>query len=60
MIGLKKMTTTPTAYNILPVRHNYTPDKRYILSGLFIPAYRIVFDLIDKRGWCNLEKGRAY
>jgi hypothetical protein len=60
MEGLKKMTITPTAYNILPVRHNYTQDGKYILSGLFIPAYRIVYELVDKRGWCNLEKAKNY
>lgn len=60
MEGLKKMTTNPEAYNILPVRHNYTESGKYVLSGLFIPAYRIVYDLVDKRGWCNLEKAREY
>ena len=59
MEGLKKMTKDPVAYNILPVRHNYTQNGKYILSGLFIPAYRIVYELVDKRGWCNLEKARA-
>jgi len=60
MEGLKRMTNNPTAYNILPVRHNYTQNDKYILSGLFIPAYRIVYDLVDKRGWCNLEKARIW
>lgn len=60
MEGLKKMTNDPTAYNILPVRHNYTRDGRYILSGLFIPAYRVVYELVDKRGWCNLEKAKDW
>lgn len=60
MEGLRKMTTNPEAYNILPVRHNYTENGSYILSGLFIPAYRIVYDLVDKRGWCNLEKAKEY
>lgn len=60
MEGLKRMTNDPSAYNILPVRHNYTQDRRYILSGLFIPAYRVVYDLVDKRGWCNLEKAKEW
>ena len=60
MEGLKRMTNDPTAYNILPVRHNYTRDGRYILSGLFIPAYRVVYELVDKRGWCNLEKAKDW
>ena len=56
MEGLKKMTTDPLAYNILPVRHNFTQDKSYKITGLFIPAYRIVYDLIDKRGYCNRDE----
>lgn len=60
MEGLKKMTNNPKAYNILPVRHNYTQDGSYIETGLFIPAYRIVYDLVDKRGWCNLAKAREW
>lgn len=60
MEGLKRMTNNPTSYNILPVRHNYTETGKYILSGLFIPAYRIVYDLVDKRGWCNLEKAKDW
>lgn len=60
MDGLKKMTLNPTAYNIFPVKHNYTQDGRYILSGLFIPAYRIVYEFVDKRGWCNLEKAKNH
>jgi len=60
MEGLKRMTNNPTAYNILPVRHNYTQDGRYILSGLFIPSYRIVYELVDRRGWCNLAKAKQW
>lgn len=60
MEGLKKMTLSPEAYNILPVRHNHTQDGKYILSGLFIPAYRIVYEYVDKRGWCNAEKAKNY
>jgi hypothetical protein len=53
MEGLKKMTTNPEAYNILPVRHNFTQDGSYKVTGLFIPAYRVVYDLVDKRGYCD-------
>jgi len=60
MEGLKKMTLNPTAYNILPVKHNYTQDGKYIISGLFIPAYRIVYEFVDKRGWCNHDKAKAH
>lgn len=60
MEGLKKLTLNPDAYNILPVRHNYTEDGRWVTTGLFIPAYRIVYELADKRGWCNPQKAKEY
>lgn len=60
MEGLEKMTNNPEAYNILPVRHNYTYDGRYVISGLFIPAFRVVYDLVDKRGWCNLDAAKKW
>lgn len=60
MEGLKKLTLNPDAYNILPVRHNYTEDGRWVTTGLFIPAYRIVYELADKRGWCDPQKSKEY
>lgn len=60
MEGLKRMTLNPDGYNILPVRHNYTNKGDYIISGLFIPAYRIVYEFVDKRGWCNLQKAKNH
>lgn len=56
MDGLKGMMSNPKGYNILPVRHNYTQDRSYTISGLFIPAYRIVYEYVDKRGYCNEQK----
>ena len=56
MDGLKGLIENPSAHNVLPVRHNYTADRRDIITGLFIPAYRIVFEYIDNRGYCNEEK----
>ena len=58
--GIRDMTTNPEAYNVLPFRHNYTGDGSYMLSAMFIPAYRMVASLVDKRGWCNLEAARAW
>ena len=56
MEGLEKMTTNPIAYNILPVRHNYTSDRSYKITGYFVPAYRIVYQFADSRGYCDEEK----
>ena len=53
MEGLKKMLLNPQSYNVLPVRHKFTKSGDYLTSGYFIPAYRIVYELIDKRGWCD-------
>ena len=56
MAGLKAMIDAPEASNILPVRHNYTADRRYIITGLFIPAYRVVYQFVDKRGYCDEQR----
>lgn len=53
MEGLKKLINSPRAANILPVKHNYTADRTETITGLFIPAYRIVYQAIDNRGYCN-------
>lgn len=62
--GLRDLVNNPEVYNVLPFRHNFTPDKKYILSAMFIPAFKIVSDdtvnLIDNRGHCNREKATAY
>ena len=60
MEGLQKLITNPLGYNVLPVRHNHTVDGSYKITGLFIPAYRIVFDLLDNRGWCDPEKAKEW
>ena len=58
--GIRDIVTKPDAYNVLKYRHNYTPDGRYILSAMFIPAYRMVSKLLDHRGWCDPEESRKW
>lgn len=58
--GLKDIILKPDAYNILKYHHNYTPDGRYVDTGMFIPATRIVSSLLDKRGWCNPVEAKRY
>lgn len=60
MEGLEKMTTDPIAYNILPVRHNFTADRSYKITGYFVPAYRVVYSIADSRGYCNEDKSVQY
>lgn len=60
MEGLKKLIRNPKANNILPVRHNHTMNGEYVETGLFIPAYRMVYHLMDKRGWCDPIKAKEW
>lgn len=60
MAGLKAMIEAPEASNILPVRHNYTADRRYVITGLFIPAYRVVYQFVDERGYCDEQRSIAW
>ena len=53
MEGMKTLMDNPIGHNILPVRHNFTMDRRYIVTGMFVPAHKIVFELLDGRGHCN-------
>lgn len=60
MDGLKTLITKPESNNILPFKHNWTPDGSTAYTGYFIPAHRMVFDLIDSRGYCNPAESRAH
>lgn len=59
MEGLKDLILNPLANNILPYYHNHTPNGEYIYSGYFIPAYAMVFSLVDNRGYCDKETAKA-
>lgn len=58
--GIRDMVFSPTSWDILPYKHNHTPDNRFIMTAMFIPAYRTVLELIDSRGWCDPELGKEY
>lgn len=58
--GIRDLTFNPEAYNVLPYKHNYTPDGQYVYTAMFIPAHRMVAHLLDKRGWCNPEDAKAW
>ena len=60
LAGIKDIVLKPDSYNILKVKHNYTPDGRDVMTAMFIPAYRMVTKLLDKRGWCNLKAGKEW
>lgn len=54
------MVLNPEVFNVLPVKHNYTPDKQFAYTAMFIPAYRMVSSLVDDRGWCDPEKAKQW
>lgn len=60
--GLRKIYEEPKTFNVLPFRHNYTPDKEYVLSNFFIPAYKTLDlpEYVDNRGWCDEDKAKEY
>jgi len=58
--GIKDIVTKPDAFNVLKFKHNYTPDNKYVLTAMFIPAHRNVMALVDERGWCDPVKAKAY
>lgn len=58
--GLKELYYNPSTYDVLPYRHNYTPDGSYAITAFFIPAYAQVYGYIDKRGWCDPIKAKAH
>lgn len=58
--GIRDIVLKPDAYNILKYKHNHTPDGRDVLTAMFIPSYRMVSSLLDKRGWCDPITARAW
>jgi hypothetical protein len=54
------MVTNPAVFNVLPYKHNYTPDGRYVYTAMFIPAHRMISSLLDSRGWCDSVEGKAW
>lgn len=59
--SLAEMFLNPDdGYKILPYRHNYTTDGSYILTGFFVPAYNVVYQFMDERGYTDPVKGREY
>ena len=57
--GLKSIYYNPEAYDVLPFRHKYTQTGEEALTGFFIPAFALVWNCLDHRGYCNKEKAKA-
>lgn len=60
--GLRDIYYSPKSYGVLPYRHKYTNTGEEILTGFFIPAYKVVntSECIDHRGYTDEEKGKEY
>ena len=59
--GLRTIYYDPTAFNVLPYRHNYSQTGEYVLTGFFLPAFSIVKgEYMDKRGYTNPIRGKEY
>lgn len=59
LAGLANLFTQPKLFGVLPYRHNFTPSGEYVLSGFFIPAYRMHFEYLDARGVTDEVKAKA-
>ena len=58
--GIRDIILNPDSYNILKYKHNYTPDGKYVLTGMFVPAFKSVLHLADSRGYCDEKKAREW
>ena len=58
--GLSDIFNNPSAFKVLPYKHKYSASGEEVLTGFFIPAYRMHFDFLDDRGVTNEDKARAH
>lgn len=58
--GLKEIFNNPIESGVLGYRHNYTRSGEYCVTGYFVPAWTIVRDLMDDRGYTSEKDGKAY
>lgn len=60
LAGLATIFYNPEAYKVLPYRNNFNMKREYVLTGFFIPAYHMVWNKMDHRGFCSETAGREY
>lgn len=58
--GLKNIFSNPYESEVLGYRHNHTRSGEYCITGYFVPAWSIVRDLMDDRGYTSEKDGKAY
>ena len=60
LAGLASIFYDPKAFNVLPYKHTNNLQKEVVYTGFFIPAWAMVWQCMDHRGFCSEEKGRRY
>ena len=58
--GLANIFNSPSEFGVLGYRHNHTKTGEYCITGFFVPAWSIIRDLMDERGFVDEEEGKAY
>lgn len=58
--GLANIFNNPSEFGVLGYRHNHTKSGEYCITGFFVPAWSIIRDLMDERGFVDEEEGKAY
>lgn len=58
--GLSEIFKKPKEFGVLGYRHNHTKSGEYCITGFFVPAWSIIRDLMDERGYVNEQEGKAY
>lgn len=58
--GLSEIFKKPKEFGVLGYKHNYTKSGEYCVTGFFVPAWSIIRDLMDERGYVNEQEGKAY
>ena len=58
--GLSEIFKKPKEFGVLGYKHNHTKSGEYCITGFFVPAWSVVRDLMDERGYVNEQEGKAY
>lgn len=58
--GLSEIFKKPKEFGVLGYKHNHTKSGEYCITGFFVPAWSIIRDLMDERGYVNEQEGKAY
>lgn len=58
--GLSDIFTNPKSFNVLPCKHTFSASGDEVMTGFFIPAYRLHFSYLDDRGVTDEQKAKDY